>query len=46
MRTLTESMKRLLDAGKVTMEQIKERVKKEIISPEEYENITGEKYDG
>ena len=46
MRILAESMKRLYNAGKVTVEQIKERVKNGIISSEEYEYITGEMYDG
>lgn len=46
MRTLVKSMKRLYDAEKVTREQVKERVANEIITPEEYEDITGEMYDG
>ena len=46
MRTLVKSMKRLFDAGKVTEEQVKEIVTNETITSEEYEYITGEKYDG
>lgn len=45
MRTMVKSMKRLYDAGKVTKEQIKERVVNETISEEEYEYITGEAYE-
>lgn len=46
MRTLVKSLKRLYDAGKITKEQVKERVKSETIAADEYEHITGEKYDG
>ena len=46
MITLVKSMKRLYDAGKVTKEQVKERVTNETITSEEYEYITGEMYDG
>lgn len=44
MRTLVESLKRLYKAGKLTEEQVAERVEKGSISAEEYEYITGEKY--
>lgn len=45
MRTMVKSMKRLYDAGKVTKEQMKERVVNKTISAEEYEYITGEAYE-
>lgn len=44
MRTLVESLKRLYKAGKLTKEQVAERVEKGSISADEYEYITGEKY--
>lgn len=45
MRMLVESLKRLYTKGKLTKEQIAERVVKESISVEEYEYITGESYE-
>lgn len=44
MRTLVESLKRLYKKGNLTKEQIEERVKKNSISADEYEYITGEEY--
>lgn len=44
-RMLVESLKRLYEAGRVTREQIADRVKKGTLSPEEYEVITGEPYE-
>lgn len=44
MRTLVQSFKRLYENGKMTVEQIKERVKSGKITNEEYEYITGEVY--
>lgn len=45
-RMLVESMKRLYEAGRVTREQIANRVEKGTVSAEEYEVITGEPYEG
>jgi uncharacterized XkdX family phage protein len=46
MRTLVESLKRLYEVKQtLTKEQIAERVSKGSISAEEYEYITGEKYE-
>lgn len=42
---LVNSLKRLYAAGRVTKEQLKERVAKEIISAEDYKEITGEEFD-
>jgi hypothetical protein len=39
-----ESLKRLYKKGNLTKEQIEERVKKNSISADEYEYITGEEY--
>ena len=44
-RMLVESMKRLYEAGRVTREQIANRVEKGTVSAEEYEVITGEPYE-
>ena len=44
MRTLVESLKRLYTKGRLTQEQVAERVTKGSISAEEYEYITGETY--
>ncbi len=44
MRTLVESLKRLYNKGKLTKEDVRERVVKGSISADEYEYITGEKY--
>jgi uncharacterized XkdX family phage protein len=45
MRTLVDSLKRLYNTGRITKEQIAERVSKGSISTEEYEEITGKKYE-
>lgn len=45
MRALVNSLKRLYDAGKLTKEQLKERVAKGTIDEAEYQEITGEAYD-
>lgn len=44
MRTLVESLKRLHEKGKLTQEQIAERVAKGSISVDEFQLITGKKY--
>lgn len=44
MRTLVNSLKRLYDAGKLTGEQLAERVARGTITPEEYAEIIGEAY--
>lgn len=41
MRTLVESLKRLYDAGRLTLEQIQERLEKGTITQEEYDYIVG-----
>lgn len=41
---LVASLKRLYKGGKLTLEQMGERVEKGTISPEEYQDITGEEY--
>lgn len=41
---LVNSLKRLYAAGRVTREQIGERVKREIITEADYQEITGEAY--
>ena len=46
MSTLVESLKRLYNAGRLTKEQIKERVDKGTITEAEYKYITGEDYEG
>lgn len=45
MRALVNSLKRLYKAGKLTKEQLKERVVKGTIDESEYEEITGEAYE-
>lgn len=45
MRIMVESFKRLYNRGKITKEQVRERVEKGLISKEEYVYITGELYD-
>lgn len=45
MRALVNSLKRLYNAGKLTKEQLKERVVKGTIDEAEYEEITGEAYE-
>lgn len=42
---LVNSLKRLYESGRLTKEQIAERVKKGSISPEDYAYITGEEYE-
>lgn len=42
---LVNSLKRLYAAGRVTAEQLAERVKKGTITPDDYKEITGEEYD-
>lgn len=44
MSTLVKSLKRLYDAGRLTKNQIKERVVKGTINEVEYEYIVGESY--
>lgn len=44
MRTLVQSLKRLYEKGKITLEQVRERVAKGSISGDEYETITGMEY--
>lgn len=46
MRTLVESYKRLYRAGRLTAEQLVQRVENGQITAEEYEYITGEPYEG
>lgn len=45
MSILVESLKRLYDAGKISKEQLKERVKSGVISEDSYAYIAGELYD-
>ena len=45
MSAFAESLKRLYAAGRVTKEQIAERVRKGTVSAAEYEEITGEQYE-
>lgn len=42
MRTLVESLLRLYKAGRLTLEQIQERLNKGTITQEEYEYIIGD----
>lgn len=44
MRALVNSLNRLYTAGKLTKEQLQERVEKGTIDEAEYEEITGEAY--
>lgn len=44
MRMLVESLKRLYKNGKLTQEQVAERVAKGSISVDEFQHITGEEY--
>lgn len=46
MSTLVNSLKRLYEKGRLTKEQIRERVEKGTISEAEYEYIIGEPYGG
>lgn len=41
---LIDSLKRLYEAGRLTKEQVKERVTKGTITEDDYEKITGEPY--
>lgn len=41
---LIDSLKRLYEAGRLTKEQVKERVAKGTITEGDYEKITGEPY--
>lgn len=41
MRTLVESLKRLYEAGRLTLEQVQERLAKGTITQEEYDYIVG-----
>ena len=45
MSTLVKSLKRLYEAGRLTKEQIKERVLKGTITANDYLYITGEVYE-
>ncbi len=42
---LVNSLKRLYAAGRVTREQLAERVEKGTITAEDFQTITGEEYD-
>lgn len=42
---LVNSIKRLFEAGRLTKEQVAERVVKGSITAQDYEDITGEKYE-
>ena len=43
---IINSMKRLYEAGKKYKEEFIERVKNDVLTKEEYKQITGEKYEG
>ena len=45
MRIFVESLKRLYQKEKVTLEQVKERVQTGGVSSDEYQYITGETYE-
>lgn len=45
MSILVNSLTRLYEAGRLTKEQIRERVEKGSINEEEYQEITGEAYE-
>lgn len=45
MRILVESLKRLYEKGRLTKEQIAERVERGTITDEEYAYIVGEPYE-
>ena len=45
MKTLVESLKRLFESGRLTKEQIAERVEKGSITKDDYACITGEEYE-
>lgn len=42
---LVNSLKRLYAAGRITKEQLDERIEKGTITPADYKEITGEEYD-
>lgn len=44
MRALVNSIKRLYESGRLTKEQVAERVVKGTLNETEYEEITGEAY--
>ncbi len=44
MSIMVESIKRLYAAKRITKKQLKDRVENEVITQEEYQYITGEKY--
>lgn len=44
MKMLVESLKRLFECGKLTKEQIAERVEKGSVTKDDYTYITGEEY--
>jgi len=44
MSIMVESIKRLYDSKRITKKQLKDRVESEVITQEEYQYITGEKY--
>ncbi len=46
MTTLTKSLQRLYQAGRLTKDRIRERVEKGTITEADYQEITGEAYDG
>lgn len=46
MRALVNSLERLYKEGRLTERQLKERVEKGTINETEYEEITGETFDG
>ena len=46
MTTLTKSLQRLYQAGRLTKDQIRERVEKGTITEADYQEITEEAYDG
>ena len=45
MRILVESLKRLYNSGKITKDDVKDRVTGGKITEDEYEYIIGEKYE-
>ena len=45
MKTLVESLKRLFESGRLTKEQIAERVEKGSITKDDYIYVTGEVYE-
>lgn len=42
---LVNSLKRLYATGRITKEQLSERIEKGTITPADYKEITGEEYD-